>query len=352
MTPNTQGPLVSVVVPSYNYGHLVGETLDSLAAQTYARWECVVVDDGSTDDTRAVVEAYAARDSRVRYVWQENARQAAARNNGIRHSAGDYFQFLDADDLVEPRKFERQVAYLERNPDADIVYSGVRFFSAESRGELSHSRRYSVWEDGEPWMPEVSGRGAAVLSKLLRNNIMVVNSPLLRRRVVEAVGEFGDGLFGVEDWDYWTRCAAAGLYFRFDDAEGTRALVRAHALSMSLDGRRMMRMTLKMRRRWAAETLTDPADLRLNRDLIAECEGLLGVEESLHGNRAKAALQLLRAAALDRRARPRAKWLACALLAPFATGGQLKNAITTSFTGALADVLRRRRAESGQNHPR
>src|ERR1044072_4584982 len=189
MSPSPSQPLVSVVVPSYNYGHLIRETLDSLTAQTYRAWECVVVDDGSTDDTRAVVEAYASRDPRVRYVRQENLKLAAARNNGLHHSACDYFQFLDADDLVEPRKFERQVEYLEAHPAVDIVYSGVRYFSAESPGELSHSRLYSVWEDERPWMPEVSGRGRPLLPRLLRNNIMVVNSPLLRRRVVEAVGE-------------------------------------------------------------------------------------------------------------------------------------------------------------------
>jgi glycosyltransferase involved in cell wall biosynthesis len=351
MTSSSSKPLVSVVVAAYNYGHLIRETLDSLAAQTYGAWECVVVDDGSTDDTRAVVEAYTEADPRVRYVRQENARQAAARNNGIRHSSGDYFQFLDADDLLETHKFERQVEYLESHGDVGIVYSGVRYFSAEG-GELSHSRQYSVWDDGRPWMPEVSGRGRVLLERLLRNNIMVVNSPLIRRRVVEAVGEFDAGLTPVEDWDYLTRCAAAGFHFQYDDAEGVRALVRAHELSASLDGRRMMRATLKMRKAWAARTLDEPADLKLNRNLVAECEGLLGVEESLHGNRMKGALQLLKAAALDGRARPRAKWLACALLAPFATGEQLKNAVTASFTGSLGDVLRRRRAEAGQNHPR
>jgi glycosyltransferase involved in cell wall biosynthesis len=341
MSLNQIQPLVSVIVPAYNYGHLIRETLDSLAAQTYGAWECVVVDDGSTDDTQAVVEAYAARDARVRYVRQANARQAAARNNGIRHSHGEYFQFLDADDFIEPRKFELQVEYLERHTEVDIVYSGVRYFSAEG-GELTHSRQYSVWEDGRPWMPEVSGRGRVLLERLLRNNIMVVNSPLARRRVVEMVGEFDAGLTPVEDWDYWTRCAAAGFHFQYEDFEGVRALVRAHELSASLDGRRMMKATLKMRKAWAERTLTDPEDLKLNRNLIAECEGLLGVEESLHGRRMKGALQLLKAAALDRRMRPRAKWLACALLAPFATGEQLKNAVTTSVTGTAASLLRGR----------
>jgi glycosyltransferase involved in cell wall biosynthesis len=340
MTSNSSRPLVSVVVPSYNYGHFIRETLDSLAAQTYDAWECIVVDDGSTDDTRTVVEAYAAHDPRVRYVRQENARQAAARNNGIRHSSGAYFQFLDADDRLEPHKLERQVEYLESHADVDIVYGNVRYFDSSGAG-LGHSREYSIWDDGGQWMPEVSGRGRVLLEPLLRNNIMVVNSPLVRRRVVETVGEFGVGLTPVEDWDYWTRCALAGFYFRYEDVEGVRALVRAHEQSASLDGRRMLRAALKMRKEWAERTLKEPADLKLNRNLIAECEGLLGVEESLHGNRALAVRQLFKAAALDRRARPRAKWLACALLAPFATGEQLKNAVTTSFTGALADVLRR-----------
>ena len=348
MTPNTSRPLVSVVVPSYNYGHLVRETLGSLAAQTYGAWECVVVDDGSKDDTRAVVGAYAAGDPRVRYVWQENARQGAARNNGIRHSSGDYFQFLDADDLLEPHKFERQVEYLESHPEVDIVYSGVRYFDSEGAG-LGHSRQYSVWDDGGQWMPEVSGRGRVLLEPLLRNNIMVVNAPLVRRRVIEAVGEFDASITPVEDWDYWMRCAVAGFCFRYEDGEGVRALVRAHDLSASLDGRRMMRATLKMRKVWAERTLEDPADLKLNRDLIAECEGLLGVEEALRGNRALATRQLFKAAALDSRARSRAKWLACALLAPLVTGERLKGAVTTSFTGTLSDVLRRgRQANAGR----
>ena len=351
MTPNSSRPLVSVVVPSYNYGHLVRETLDSLAAQTYGSWECVVVDDGSQDDTRSVVESYAAGDPRVRYVWQENARQGAARNNGMGHSSGEYFQFLDADDLIETRKFERQVQYLEGHPEVDIVYGGVRYFDSAGAG-LGHSRQYSVWDDGGQWMPEVSGRGRVLLGHLLRNNIMVVNAPLVRRRVVEAVGEFDAAITPVEVWDYWARCAAAGFNFQYEDAEGVRALVRAHDLSASLDGRRMMRATLRMRKVWAERTLKEPEDLRLNRNLVAECEGLLGVEESLRGNRALAARQLFKAAALDRRARPRAKWLACALLAPFASGEQLKSVVTASFTGSLADVLRGRRAEAGQNQQR
>ncbi|MCA1815260.1 MAG: glycosyltransferase, partial [Acidobacteria bacterium] len=255
--------------------------------------------------------------------------------------AGDYFQFLDADDLIEPGKFARQIEFLERHADVDIVYSGVRYFTTERPGERSVSRAYSVWDDGAAWMPEISGRGRELLPRLLRNNIMVVNSPLVRRRVVESVGDFDVALTPVEDWDYFVRCAARGFSFAYDDSEGARALVRSHAGSASLDGRRMMRATLAMRRKWAASVLDDREDLRLNAALVAEGEGLLGVEEVLNGSRARGALRMLKAAALDRNLRHRAKWLACAALAPFVAGARLKNFVATPVSKSAARALRR-----------
>lgn len=341
MTPQPAKPLVSIVVPTYNYGDLLAQTLESLRAQTYENWECFVVDDGSTDNTSEVLEKFARMDTRIKYVRQENQRQAAARNNGMRRCTGQYFQFLDADDLIEVRKLERQVEYLERHPMVDIVYSGVRYFSTGNESERLISRRYSVWDDGQPWMPEISGQGSSLLSKLLCNNIMVVNAPLVRRRVIEAVGEFKVNLTPVEDWDYWMRCAVLGMVFQYEDAESMRALVRAHALSDSLDGRRMMRATLSMRREWALTMLKDPADIKLNRELIAECEGLLGVEESLQGNRFKGCMQLLKAAVMAGKMRYRAKWLACALLSPFIGSEQLTSMVATPLTQSAANALRR-----------
>src|SRR5437870_12319582 len=102
-------PLVSIIVPSYNYAHFIGEALQSIQSQTYSNWECIVVDDGSTDDTGALVRQLAEKDGRIKYVRQENRGLAAARNAGMANSEGVYFQFLDADDLLEPQKLERQV---------------------------------------------------------------------------------------------------------------------------------------------------------------------------------------------------------------------------------------------------
>ena len=331
----TMPPLVSIIVPTYNYGQFIGETLDSLCRQTYAEWECVVVDDGSTDDTGEVVARFALREPRVRYVRQENRRQAAARNNGIRHARGQYFQFLDADDLLEPEKFARQVDLLEAHPEIDIAYSNVRYFDADEPAALRRSNA-----SDEPWMPEISGAGTTLLAALVRNNIMPVNSPLLRRSAVEEVGPFAEALTPVEDWEYLIRCAAAGKRFRYDDAEGTRALVRAHPESSSSDRRRMLRAEILMRGAVRA-LLEDRGVARLNAERLAEVTGLLGVEEFVRGSRPRAAAQFARAALMDARPRFRAKWLVCAAAAPFVPRGRMRGLVEVSFSGSVARALRR-----------
>jgi len=337
MTPKLT-PLISVVVPTFNYAHLIPQALESLQKQTYENWECVVVDDGSTDNTAEVVATYALKDSRIRYVKQENSKQAAARNTGIQNSTGEYFQFLDSDDLIEPAKLDHQVNYLESHPEVDIVYSNARYFRTENMNERLHSRRYSVWDDGEPWIVGVSGHGHNVLRPLLCNNITVVNSPLIRRSVVESVGLFNIALTPVEDWDYWIRCAAKGLNFAYDDCEQSRALVRAHPLSASLDGRRMLRATVAMRKNLAALPLT--AQLQdLNRQLLAEAEGLLGIEEVINGRMRLGIYQICKAACMDRRPRYRAKWLLCAASAPFVSNERLLSMVSSSLTGGATEVL-------------
>src|SRR5213595_3267170 len=105
-------PLVSIVIPTFNYGHFIRQALESVLEQTYGNWECIVVDDGSTDDTSQVVAEVAAVCKKIRYVRQENQGQPAAMNTGLRLCDGEYIQILDADDLLERRKLEKQVGYL------------------------------------------------------------------------------------------------------------------------------------------------------------------------------------------------------------------------------------------------
>ncbi|HEY2743031.1 MAG TPA: glycosyltransferase family 2 protein [Polyangia bacterium] len=280
MTPPR--PLVSVIVPAFNYGRFLAETLASVQAQTHEQWECIVVDDGSTDDTWQVALAAAHADPRIRYLRRCNGGLSAARNSGLRVARGVYVQLLDADDAIERHKLETQVDFLSRRPDVGIVYGGVRYFDSDSG-----AKRRGLFADVD-WMPRISGDGERLLRTLLRANIMVVNSPLARRAVFDRVGPFDETLTSLEDWDYWLRCALAGVWLEYHDAADTRALVRVHRRSMSQNRLEMRLQQAKIRRALdPAATGSALADEnrfqlseelgRLGSELVADGDLLLGV---------------------------------------------------------------------------
>lgn len=340
MTSDRSHPLVSVIVPAHNYGRFIGSALDSLAAQSFQNWECIVVDDGSTDNTPEVVRAYTESDARVRYLRQENLKQATARNNGIRHSAGKYFQFLDADDRIETRKLELQVAYLEQHSEVDIVYGDARFFASENPSELM----YSMWGHNKPWQPGISGCGREVLLPLLQLNSIMVNAALTRRSVIDRVGLFDEELPPVEDWDWWLRCAEEGACFHYSETEGTLALVRSHSSSSSKSRVRFHASVLLMRKKLATR-LKDAEAQRKNARLLAEAEGTLGAEQVLHHNRAQGVYHLGRAAVLDRELRHRLKWFACAIAAPFVGTQRFERIYSSSISRAVMRPLRQAQEE-------
>jgi len=309
-------PLVSVIVSAYNYGHFIGQTLESLQAQTYQYWECVVVDDGSTDDTAQVVARYTEKDSRIKYMWQKNRGPSAARNNGLMKTSGQFVQFLDADDLIESEKFERQVEYLEQYTEVDIVYGNMRYFDFENMNK----RRYTMWGEDKPWMPETSGTGKEILTALIHKNILVINSPLIRRSVIDEVGLFDKTLKGPEDWDYWLRCAAQGKYFQYQELKGTLALVRSHSSSISKNREGMIRQVLRMRKKLAKTLVEDNLRqlneryLQIEREYIVERMVTEGVEKITHGNTIAGAEQLCKAGAASGEIAHGIKWIMCAFL--------------------------------------
>jgi glycosyltransferase involved in cell wall biosynthesis len=335
-------PLVSVIVPTYNYAHLIDQTLDSVLAQTYRNWECIIVDDGSTDHTADLVAKYAARDPRVRSIHQPNRGQSSARNTGLMAMAGsgEYVQFLDADDLIDSRKLEQQIKYMEAHPEVDIVYGRARYFENDVT-ELHHSLAL----DDTPWLPEISGQGKPVLSALVRQNIMVINSPLIRRRVVDAIGRFNEQMLN-EDWEYWLRCAASGQRFQFEDLPGTRAFVRVHPQSSSYDRSRMYRDCRKLRAS-AAAIIKDQQLLELNRQLAADLEALIrreevksGVAQVENGQWPKAMGTFTKIGNGSKTHRERFKWFFCALVAPFAPRNNFHSIIEAPAGQSILKILR------------
>ncbi|HEX8327809.1 MAG TPA: glycosyltransferase family 2 protein [Hymenobacter sp.] len=226
---------VSIIIPCYNYGWLLPETLDSVLAQTHEHWECLIINDGSTDNTKAIAEDYVKRDGRFRYMQQENMGMSAARNRGLREATGVYVQLLDADDLLTPQKLEVHVATLENHPSADLAYGDMRYFQ---HGEPSLLSRSADMKD-TTWVRGVQGSGETILNALIEGNIMVSNAPLMRAALMQSVGPFDESLRWVEDWQYWVRCAIAGACFRYVPDSNAWALVRVHPTSTSHNMQRM-----------------------------------------------------------------------------------------------------------------
>ncbi|MDX3229811.1 glycosyltransferase family A protein [Streptomyces sp. ME19-01-6] len=186
--------LVSVVIPCHDYGHYLPQAVQSVLAQTYADWELVVVDDGSTDDTAAVARSLIADhpDRRIRLLRQANAGVSAARNAGIAATTGRYVLPLDADDVIAPTMLERTVAVLDRHPDIAIASTDVSVFT----------------DDDLP--AQVLELPAYDKDLLLRRLIMFYCS-LYRREVWQTVGGYAEDMRAGEDWDFWIACAEHGF---------------------------------------------------------------------------------------------------------------------------------------------
>ena len=180
-------PVVSVIIPSYNLGQYLPQTLKSVMDQTFEDWECLIVENGSTDASMNVVTDFCAADSRfVPVVFQENVGVAAARNRGLELAEGEYILFLDADDLLDPHYMEAAMAAFKLNPSLDVVYGKAERFGAETSWDL----------------PPFS------MDTMLASNCLYISCFFRRSAVMAGEGHAAvsfDPSFktGYEDWDFW-----------------------------------------------------------------------------------------------------------------------------------------------------
>jgi len=222
---------VSIIIPCYKQAQYLPEAVESILNQSHTNWECIIVNDGSPDNTKEVADEWVKKDSRFKYIKKENGGLSSARNAGIKVATGDFFQFLDADDLLEKDKLKIQVEAFETNQRFDIIYSPVRYFKHTDTS--SYYKHIDLTD--EDWMPQISGKLNDVFVPLIFGNIFAVNCPLVKKKVIQGVGLFNENLKSHEDYDYWNRAALKGFYFHFLDIANTYALVRVHDKSMSKD---------------------------------------------------------------------------------------------------------------------
>lgn len=120
--------LITVIVPCYQQGHYLSEAVSSIQAQTYPHWEAIIVNDGSTDDTENIAKTLCAADCRIRYISKPNGGLSSARNAGLARAKGSWVQFLDADDLILPQKFEKQIAAIQSISGSGCVITYCNYF--------------------------------------------------------------------------------------------------------------------------------------------------------------------------------------------------------------------------------
>ncbi|MFK7810817.1 MAG: glycosyltransferase family 2 protein [Saprospiraceae bacterium] len=222
-------PLVSIIIPCYNYGRYVAQTLDSVLAQTYQNWECLVVDDGSKDNSGEVVKAYEQKDQRITYIYQNNKGLPGARNTGIKAAKGKYFMVLDADDTIQHKKIEAQVTAFENDPSLDFTYAGVRYFIDGKPEEL----RYSADWRNRPWALEKSGKGMDLLKYMIISDVILSHQPMIKTETVFEIGLYKEHLKSCEDWEFYLRCMYNDLNIKYVDQPDTLALIRVHPSSMT-----------------------------------------------------------------------------------------------------------------------
>jgi glycosyltransferase involved in cell wall biosynthesis len=215
-------PEVSVIIPAYNVAPYIGETLDSVCAQTFTDYEVIVINDGSPD-TEELERELARFLDRINYVKQENGGASAARNAGLRAARGEFVAFLDADDLWLPSYLDGQVKFLaERN--CDLVCADAEVFSNDSCQNKTYME--ALMADAPP-TGDVSFIGLLSAEQSLITSGVVVR----RERVVEA-GLFDEALRNSQDFDLWLRLALSGTRMAYQ----RRVLLRYRSRDNSLSG--------------------------------------------------------------------------------------------------------------------
>lgn len=176
--------LISVIVPCYNQGEFLSECVHSILNQCYLNWECIIVNDGSTDDTDKVSFTLCEKDDRIKYYKKENGGLSSARNFGVLHSKGEFILPLDADDLIGPNFIEDGLNQFKNNPSISVCATDAILF-----GEINER-----WE-----LPEFSYR------ELLIRNLLFCSS-IFKKKDFFRISGFDEKMKnGLEDWDFWIR---------------------------------------------------------------------------------------------------------------------------------------------------
>ena len=213
--------MISVIVPCYNQARFLSDALDSIYSQTYQNWECIIINDGSEDKTPEIAEYWLKQDDRFKYAAQENKGLSGARNKGLELAEGDLIQFLDADDVINQKKFEKSIMIIQNEPDISIVVSNFRTFT--NKPEESYSPYCELSKDLLCFN--------SILTKWATKSIPI-HCGIFRSELFKDF-RFPEELKAVEDWVMWVSLFKEDPKARFIDEP--LALYRRQPGSLTVD---------------------------------------------------------------------------------------------------------------------
>mgnify|MGYP003290330313 CR=1 FL=1 len=227
-------PKVSIIIPCYNQAQFLPETLDSVLAQTYENWECIIVNDGSSDNTEEVALEYCKQDDRFVYLPKQNGGLSSARNAGLDAAKGDYVQFLDSDDIILPRKIEKQVQSLE-NDDVDVCVCHHSMFTTDINQTWENKFSQSVYD--------LTYQG--FMYNWGENFVIAIHSGLFKRAFIEQYNlRFDEKVGALEDWLFWVGLVRSGA--KFSELQDKLSLYRVHTSSMTQNKIHMQKNRLRL----------------------------------------------------------------------------------------------------------
>jgi glycosyltransferase involved in cell wall biosynthesis len=212
-----ENPKISVIIPAYNAQKFIEEAIDSVLNQTLPAYEIIVIDDGSTDETSKLISNKYS--NKVKLIRQQNKGAPSARNLGIKASKGNIIQFLDADDIILPNKFEEQIDFWKRNPYFDIVYCDfINFYHYDYPQEIPIAR------------PKPQGN---LLNVFLSGETIGIHTALVPKYIFTMIGGFNESLRHNSDQWFWILCSLKG--FTFGYFPKVLALRRLHDTNLTKD---------------------------------------------------------------------------------------------------------------------
>jgi glycosyltransferase involved in cell wall biosynthesis len=216
-------PLISVIIPCYNQAQYLPGALDSILAQSYTNWECIIVNDGATDDTEGIAHQYVEKDKRFKYVFKTNGGLSTARNAGLKIATGQFIQFLDADDFLHPDKLRSSVNIINEYPECELVICNYKYYNATNTVHIAEdniNREFTV---------------ESIIMEWDSTFTIPIHCALIKTSVLSF---FNESLKAKEDWLMWLDIFSKIKCFKFID--NAYAYYRLHDSSLTSKKNRIM----------------------------------------------------------------------------------------------------------------